>query len=414
MRAPSGAQDEQPVVQDKEQQAGNIPVGVKSTPPEGAMSHWWKEMNRPKDFPDPLTDKDAINEIIGASIGGPGMKLVHEGEEAIEHGAVPALKKAYEYLQPGKKAESIMQELGGGAETAEQNAEQLGKRIKTSHDSALKEALDSKKNVMGKVSDEKLFDPKTSKVKYVTKQFEDDELTKLHENFGKNPTFKNADELQSELGNAIGEYKHESKIRKLKNSEKKDFKLVKETRDKLNKFQDSFLESRGDNLKNEYDTFKRKYRENVVPYKSVKSIKDFLVDKEKGLTKAKIASTFKEAEKSSSVKKILEDIGPSGKNNILFNALIGSHAAGPEALAQAIEKARKVGGYEKYITPEIKKMGEQLASQTKYSGHIANALKGLAGYGAGSFVGGPIAGIAGAMAPFAVKGAKTLYKASKK
>lgn len=132
--------------QDQQSQGrSDVPLGVKS--PQGEMVDTFlgkMPKNMPEFKPGTPENKKMMDEMINASIGGPGMKLLGEGAAL----AKPIISKGINYLRPskaGEAAEEFRQTLGQGTST--ENIGELGKRVQTAKGSAMEEALTPKREL---------------------------------------------------------------------------------------------------------------------------------------------------------------------------------------------------------------------------------------------------------------------------
>jgi hypothetical protein len=236
---------------------------------------------------------------------------------------------------------------------------------------------------------------------YLTKgtahEFYDRDLKKLHEEFEKNPTFVNADKLQSQLGTELGYYQRLSRSGKLDPADMGKLRAFKKSRDLLNADQDSYLAGKSPELQNQYEEFKQKWRDNVVPYSSSKTLRDIVKNGENaGITRSKISSEFSFPDKNSS--KVAKDIGSTGHGNILYNELQKVSPGDAKGLADAILEAKRVKGYQKYVTPELEQAANQFKDRAKWNHHLQALKASAAGAIGGGIFGHPIMGAAAGLA----------------
>ena len=218
----------------------------------------------------------------------------------------------------------------------------------------------------------------------------------LLDRFERRPNLKNADELQSQLGDDMGKFTERKEKSGLNKVEDLEFQRLKELRDTLKSEMHGHLERVNPALADEYATFSKKYRENVVPYQEENATKAIAnepgyIKKERAenpslpynVTSSQMKTAF--AEPSRAASQIGQDIGESGRNKILYNLLANETEPTGKGLATSILNAHQAEGYSKYITPEMVKFAKELLKREKwrkagiYSG---STLAGIAGVGA--------------------------------
>ncbi len=229
--------------------------------------------------------------------------------------------------------------------------------------------------------------------KYTSKALQD-----LHDEFEENPTFKNADELQSQLGTEIGRLSYKAEKKDLDTNGYNELQSLKSLRDSLNADQKVFLQGKDAKLDNEYDAFKQKWRENVVPYHSNDTLRKMSQGQTTGHSINDVSGTFKNDEPNAL--KIAQDIGLSGQNAILFNELQRVQPGDTKGFVNALNEARRIGGYQSYVTPQIQAQGKQIGNQLL----ARNALN-IGGATAGGLVAGGVFGhpLSGAVAGLTAK-----------
>jgi len=380
-------------------------------------------------------------------------------------------KAVINYAKPQADAEALLSEIGGGSTTAEENLDQLTKRIKYAHDVNVADALGDKQPVMdiaGKMrvdqlpgfnlekvakvftKDPNAFTPESAKAisgavkqyykdgnlekftdkaedifgteatspkqidaienmlsqkesNYLAKgnaqPFYDAETKAAHDAFLKHRTFETADALQSKLGEEQAYYNRSGD--RVKSTE---FKLA---RDYLKKDLNGFLKGLSPELQTKYKSFSDKWVQNVLHYKSSNTLKAIVKKgNQAGITPGQITKEFEYPDASG--KKIAEDIGQSGKNNILFNKVRESDTSDASKLANAIMKAKR-GGYQHYVSPRHEQIAHELTKRAK-AGQVYETAKGALGGAAlgalipgGHTVGGAIVGGIARHAPTAIK-----------
>lgn len=312
------------------------------------------------------------------------------------------VQNALGHFQPGKMASKTMEALGQGAPTSEENISNIMGHIQNAHQQNESSALEIKKNVLDAVGDKQMpsdaYNAATENFKY-----SDPDLAKLHENFVNDPTFKNADVLQSQLGNEIGYYQKLADKGILDTPKRIELKKIKDLRDSLNSDQSDFLKDTSPDLNNQYEDFKTQWKQNVVPYSSSDLLRYITqrrtIDGQRtyinqgGVTPSEIHSGFSFPDND--YKKVAQDIGEQGRNAILYNKFNDLPPENGDLLANQISEMERRGGYQSYMTPEIKNNALQIKNRSL----LKNALStiGSAGAGAigGTLFGNPLLGALG-------------------
>lgn len=313
-------------------------------------------------------------------------------------------RKILSPILPHQETANILDDLSGG-KGVEENTKALAKDIKNKFEEKEKKSSANFNPIFKQVGkdniytagipEEKLFPEVTSQYDKLPKSTFDNFTTDLkdaHKRFIKNPTFKNAHDLQSDLG-------AESARPAIGSSERSAKQAVIKARRALKSDMSDFLnrsDKTGD-LANKYQEAIDFHREEVIPYKSHKTL--FKIAKGELTNPKGISNIFKfpegapeeseEAQNYAKTLKVVDDLGQSGKNKILFNEIAGL-GKNPQKMVDAFEPrgALDKKGFNEYITPElrerIRNVGAKISRQK---------LAGLgAGMIAGKFTGLPIGG----------------------
>lgn len=328
-----------------------------------------------KEFSQHITSPEFVNEQLSAMVGAPGIQMVSS-----------AIPKAIKFIQPQKAVNEFMHTLGQGM-TSEENITNLAKRISFGRKSAAEEALQHKRPVFLTLGNKQLHTI-PDKTNYMSqsknyKNFTGD-LKDLHETFTVNPSLNNADALQQQLGDKIGKLKKLQYQGKLDKAGDEELSQLVKSRNHLVSDMDSFMEKQDLVNKNQYQMFRSKWRSNVVPYDENPILSEIVrKGTMEGITPAEIKNIFSYPSKNA--KKIAEDIGPSGKGNILYNELQSENALSALDLSDALKKSKQFG-YQHYINPEMEMLAKMLPSQYK----TAELLKTLGKGGVGGLIGWPL------------------------
>lgn len=361
------------------------------------------KMPDPKDFSAMTQDPEFIKQMINTAAGAPGMRILSEGLSA----APEVIKKGLQFIQPQKTADQFMEKIGGG-QTAEENVTDLAKRLSFARNSAAEEALSHKRPVFESLGERPIINSGDRGEYLKTGNSVDSYTGKLknaHLDFSGTPTLNNADALQQQMGSRIGELKKLSYQGKIDRAGTDELEGLVDSRNKLLRDQDKFMEAQDPYNKAQYDLFRSKWRNNVTPYDE-SPILSQIVRKgtQEGITPGEIKSIF--AYPSANVKKIAQDIGPSGRNNILYNELQNGSKLGPIDLSDALKNSKQFG-FQQYVDPQMEMLAQRLPRQYKTAEALKTVSKGTAGGIVGGIFGHPILG---AMAAAGYKPGKDIAK----
>lgn len=305
--------------------------------------------------------------------------------------AIPAAgKKIINAFQPAKHARKLLDYIGGGT-SLEENAKILAQQLKKYYEIAKNKASELydpilKHSGLGDRPIYRTLNPSGIHA-YMDKPEIDilnpkGDLKNLYEKFNKNPTLKNAHDLQSMLGKEAKDIiSNNSEERALKNNY---FSAQKKIRNHIYNFLESNKKGLGDDYFNSIDN----YAENVGPYLDNNKIKEIV--KSKKTNPQNIENIFKSPEPG--IEKVTADLGDEGKNRILYAALKtpkGKKLTGEALLTNILNLDKK--GLSSYITPETASLIKQLESKVRNK----NILQRGAGLLLGSQI-GKTAGLPGA------------------
>jgi hypothetical protein len=227
--------------------------------------------------------------------------------------------------------------------------------------------------------------------KDVNKNYKSMGLEEVHNNYANKTTVENADKLKIEMA------KEKRKLEDIKkrtgdltgNNRIKYERLVANEKALLEDMQ-TYFNTLSPEKQNMYKSFREKWAINKEKYdkptKKVaknKVIQALSKNDYQELSSQEVKNAFKNPSKK--VKAVLQDIGPEGQRNILYNALSHLPSGDWEALAKTLLEAKQVGGYQHYIKPEHIDLAKSLLKGKKYqraTKYGAYGLAGLAGGGA--------------------------------
>jgi hypothetical protein len=223
-------------------------------------------------------------------------------------------------------------------------------------------------------------------------------------NFTQNPTLSNSDTLYQRLGTRWGD------LNEIPRGERSPEQLaemnnIRQAQSNIKTDQNNFMSKLPPQYQQEWNNYTTKWANNVGIYDDTPVIRKMgrgeydpaikqNVPITAGFNPSELKSAFSFEPKATT--KIAQDIGPSGQGNILYNELQTAGNMPPEDLASAIVAARQTGGYQNYITPEMRSYADrmqQLSSALDQPSKLSKAAKFLkeegATYGIGSLIGHP-------------------------
>lgn len=327
------------------------------------------------------TSRDAaINSLIGSGIA-----------EALPYGlggAAKAVKTANLPWNPGASARNIVEYLGGGAKNAEENAQAFAKEVYENHLNHANKASELYKGALEKHGNKEIYPtiykPKEEGIfRYPDQQTAIKSIPDInvesaspttqdfYQEFKEKPTLLNAHKLQSQIFTDIAETG-----RMPPGFEKRDLlNKLNSARDQVNDGIESFLKKEDPAALKSYQKASNYFRENVVPYRSDKTLRKIAEGQETNPGNlhtifdypSDVIDKQSRQEMMGPIKKVVADMQPQTSNRILFSKL-GVHNPNltPEALGASAEKARQ-GGYSSYFTPELDKMLETMGSRAERS-----------------------------------------------
>jgi len=326
-----------------------------------------------------------VNEVIGAVSGSPGMKIIGSPT------GLQMIGKGINYLRPEKTAQEFMTEIGA-PKTSEENISELANRVHFARGSAASEALAHKKPVMESLGNFPIYNPLVRLIlkKQPVPEHYTGDLKDAYVKFSNNPIFNNADKFSQQLFDEISSISKRVYEGKADNAEKNLLHQLIKDRSDIIRHSDKFMENQSPELKAEWDLFKNKWKKNVSIYDENPLLAEMgRKGTKQGFTDAEIKGIFRYP--SSGIEKVGEQIGPSGKSNILYNELQTVGSKDPEDLAKELLDLNQ-NGYQKYLTDRMRELGSQLEKRTKARGYANLALKTGAGALIGEFLGHPLMG----------------------
>lgn len=345
-------------------------------------------------------NKSLISEMMGSALGGGTMELAGKGISS----ASPYVAKAVNYLRPSevsKAAEEFRSGLGSGTST--ENIDELAKRVQLGKQSAIEEALipkrplyeqEGKTNIYESVPDRKsaYFSPD------VAEFYGKRGLKTLHDTFEQTPSLENYDKLQSALKEEIRYLKEQKQAKTLNTLGKEKLNSLEANVENLDSDKEAFMQTLPENMRNLENNFRYKYASNVGPYEEAGEVIRNLSnpDKVSEVSPAQITKVF--GRPSKDVKKVLQDIGPSGARNILYNALLKAPEGDAEGMANTLLDLKRTKGFDNIVSSDMEQWAKKILKRSKYSNVASRAVKTAAGGVGGYLLGGNYLGALGGAA----------------
>lgn len=294
----------------------------------------------------------------------------------------------------------ILDYLGQGAKTVEQNARNLASKLFGKRSELSKESSNLYGGVFSKYGDEPIYQKSTpvslilpkdikssnynmpivSSIKLPEGISSDTKL--LEQEFVKNPTIQNAHRLQSAIGGEIRSIASEkpslSKFERLEQANASRNKLLSRIDERLGELDTD--------AQKKYNVATNFHRENLVPFSSNKKLYQ-VSSGQKGTTEG-IHNIFKYPagqinkqtgeEEVGPIQKILNHLDEDTKGNILYSKVGGHETANtPQKLLSSLRNSK---GYSTYYTPKLNKMIDDLEKSINHEASFKNAASLLGGF----------------------------------
>jgi hypothetical protein len=293
-------------------------------------------------------------------------------------GALKGVSSISKVIRPQEYAKQILDTLGSG-QSLESNAKSLAQSIQNSFKKQVGIGNDLYNPVFSSLGDSKLGssievagkNPKDTKLippgKYggIDQKILDSydyKIGDLHDSYAKSPILQNAHDLQSQLGTTVRQLQKTDLKSNLSIADRKKMQGYQLAQDALQNDIGSFLKSKNPKLSDQYNTATQYWRENVVPYVE----NPFIAKIAKGEVEnpRNISTIFKNPEEG--IGKIVDDLGDSGKNSILYAELgkLGKKL-NPDQLLEA-SKGLDAKGLSSYVTPELSSQINTLKNRIGY------------------------------------------------
>jgi len=313
-----------------------------------------------------------------------GASVVKNLPEMAE-GAGNLLKNAYTNIMPNQYAKSIIQKMGQG-QSLEANAQSLAADIRNAFTANKNEAANRYAQLY---NNEKFPDLTTNYFKPesymnlptdVTSNFGMD-VRDMNNNFLSSPNFKNADDLQSQLGSEIRNLQYRKAKVGLDAADRDQLSSYKKARTAVQSDMNDYLNNADPTgaLAGQYKDASQFYAQNVAPYFDDSRISQIAQGTLRNPNPTTINTIFKSPE--ADINKVTQDIGDQGTNKIIFNKLgqlQGSNRLNATNLLENYNSLDKQG-LNSYVSPALQDMFDSLETRMKLKKY---GLRGLGALGA--------------------------------
>lgn len=228
------------------------------------------------------------------------------------------------------------------------------------------------------------------------------ELSNAHNEFIKTKSVESADKLMSELKGEIRELKSRQKKGTLGDIGDAKLSSYESNLQNLKNDWGKFIKILPKELQGKYADFAKKYAINVAPYEDAGFIvRKLATGDTKGILPESLDRLFANPNPKKEVMKVIDDIGTSGWNNLVYNMLSKYKPGDVKGMAQAILEGRRKGS--PIITDEM----VNAANYALKRGKISSLVKSTAGAALGGIAGmpfgiGALGSTIGAITPYAL------------
>ncbi len=337
------------------------------------------------------------------------------GSAALDIGSLAGrgLSALYKATSPELKMNNILQNIGGG-QGLEENSTSLANDIYTASQKAIGNSANKYQPILNEVGNNQIYPSGSierkgiaditgsgalgrANSKYlnlpsaVTDSFSSD-AQDLHNTFYNNPTFNNAKNLSSQLGNGIGQLEKMQAAKTLDTAGVNQLSAYNKAYSAINNDMSSYLQTNRPDLDAAYQDAKTDYKTNVVPYNADPSIRD--IASGKTTNPQNISSIFANPEQSTL--KVASDLPPQSINKIIYDKLATPQATrSPEAFNNALNNLDKQG-LSSYVQPGLSDQIDDFRGAMKNKEIVSSSLGALGGAALASHF-GPASDIIGGL-----------------
>jgi hypothetical protein len=275
------------------------------------------------------------------------------------------LKGAVGYVKPQNYASKLMDFISDG-NSPQENAKLLASKIQQVAQNKREASSDLYDSVFRSSGDSSLYhgvdsnplQNPNSEVSKLSPQVLDaiqgsDKSNGLFQDFLNNPTVRNAHNAQAQLGADIRRFTGKN----LGMADYFNLDRLSQAQEAIQNDMHSYFNNANPEVGAQYQAATQHYLNEYLPYKENRQISSIV--KGKNANPDNITNIFSSPE--SGTAKVVEDLGPQAKNQILFDALKKS-ANTPDQLLAAFDNLKNKG-LDNYITPEVNQMFESLRSR---------------------------------------------------
>jgi len=339
--------------------------------------------------------------------------------------------KAFQYLQPQKYIQSMLNTMSGGQSMQDATKSVLS-AVKSAYQKQKEEAGDLYSTVNSSLPSSHIYenvtkpnplmstDPQAGYSGYFMPQSSNldiktglsgeypnlpdsifnsysPDLKELHDQFMENPNFQNAHALQSELGSVSAQL---SKGVPQNMSAAFDRNSLNTARGALKRDISNFIGNQSQDLLQKYNKASDFFQNNVVPYRSDPAIYSVASGDRTNIAPTALANLFKAKEPD--VAKVVSDLPPGTVDKILYTQLgKNTPSQNPFAFLRAAGRMNEQGLGD-YLTPELQQNIDSLQSRLKWRSAAQSIAGMLVGGHAGAAHGGggmaAMGAVGGAMA----------------
>lgn len=322
-------------------------------------------------------------------------------------GAIPsamnAIGKGASYFRPQAQSENILQNLGQGAQTQEDNAQAFAGDVRDAYAGRMAEYQSQINPVLQKYGSQSIYPMQNPygvnldnpAQLTVPKDLLSGEGAKAIAAFNANPTLQNAHDLQSMIGTEIG-----STMRQPPSMEKgAALSNLNEWRGNIKNGASSFLNDVDPAAADQYSNASDYFRDNVVPYRSDTKLRAIAEGKDTNPENLHTIFSSPNMEENpdasmmnAPIQKVMQDLPDSANGRILFSKL-GNNTLNPdpEKLNNALLSAQNKG-YSSYFTPEIQDQVNALPKSITARNALQHGVGTVGGLLAASHIGSEFPG----------------------
>lgn len=344
------------------------------------------------------------NQSIGSTLAQNALlNTAIEGANPLVGGAVNIGGKLLSPILPKQYMGQILDYLGRGASNLEDNAKAFAQDVRDSYQKRLQEASSQYDPVLDKYGSDNIYPSKTNGGYYDYREMPDldkslftGDLKDVFNIFNKNPTFQNAHNLQSQIGDSIGKLKSMQQTPDVRLSISDLSKARNTIRSDITNYLSN--DANDSDAATQYLKGSELFQNNVVPYRVDNTLKNIALGKETNPKNLHNIFEYptdvvnRENEITMGpINKVMADLSPDAAMRILYSKIGGhSYNKTPENVISNLENARQKG-FSSYFSPDIDQMLNGLKNRITTRNAVDTGIGALLGH-SGLIPGGEIAG----------------------